>query len=59
LLVPAADPRALADALVGLAAEPARARDLAAAGARRVRETDSFPAFMERLEAHYAEVVRQ
>jgi glycosyltransferase involved in cell wall biosynthesis len=58
LLVPAADPRALADALVGLAAEPARARALAAAAARRVRETDSFPAFMERLEAHYAEVLR-
>jgi glycosyltransferase involved in cell wall biosynthesis len=55
VLVPPSDPQALAEAILGLATEPERARSLATAAARRVRETESFPAFMGRLQAVYAE----
>lgn len=47
LLVPDADPAALADALAALAADPARARALGAA-ARAVVERDYGPAALER-----------
>jgi glycosyltransferase involved in cell wall biosynthesis len=55
LLVPAADPRALAAAVVRLAAEPERTRALGDAAARAARTASSFASFMGRLEALYAE----
>jgi glycosyltransferase involved in cell wall biosynthesis len=53
--VPAADPRALAAAVVRLAAEPERTRALGDAAARAARTASSFASFMGRLEALYAE----
>lgn len=49
LLVPSEDPVALSKAIAALAADPARRRDLGAAGAARVRSEFSFDAGVDRL----------
>jgi len=57
LLVPYADPRALADAIVALLDEPARARALGAAGRRRVRAEHSWRRIAGRFRDAYARTI--
>ena len=53
LLVPPGDSAALANAILRVANEPALAERMAAAGQEWARETQSFPAFMDRIELLY------
>lgn len=53
LLVPAGDPRALAEAIVRLAADPGFSRALAARGQAWARGSQGFDPFMDRLTALY------
>jgi len=53
LLVPAGDPRALAEAIVRLAADPRFSRALAARGHAWARGSQGFDPFMDRLTALY------
>lgn len=55
ILVPPRDPRALAAAIDALLADPARRRDLAAAGATHVRDHLSLARMLDAHEAHYHE----
>lgn len=57
LLVPPRRPRALARALRGLLDDPARRRELGAAGARRARERYGWPSVAERTEVVYTQVI--
>lgn len=57
LLVPPRDPGALADAVLKLAEEPALARELGAAGARRVRERFDIRDKVSEIEALYCELL--
>lgn len=57
LLVPPADPAALAAAITRLAADPARARELGAAGRARVQARFSMTAMAEGTLAVYRELV--
>jgi glycosyltransferase involved in cell wall biosynthesis len=57
LLVPPADPEALANATATLLADSTRARLMGKEGRRRVEEHYSLPLHAERIEAVYAEVV--
>lgn len=56
VLVPPADPRALADAVRGLLADPERARRLGLAGHDRVKTRMDPDAHLERILAHYEAV---
>ncbi|MEO6867270.1 MAG: glycosyltransferase [Gaiellales bacterium] len=56
LLVPPADPAALAAALTRLMDDPTLGRRLARAGARRVHESYSFEAMVQRIETIYTDV---
>jgi glycosyltransferase involved in cell wall biosynthesis len=55
LLVPPADPAALADAVVSLARSPRRRREMGEAGHATVAERFSIDAMVRRVEAVYAE----
>jgi glycosyltransferase involved in cell wall biosynthesis len=57
-LVPPGDASALADALAGLLAEPARARGLGAAAARRAEREYSLQGMVARYAALYASLRR-
>lgn len=57
LLVPRRDQAALAEALVRLARDPVLTHRLAGAGQAWMRDRHSFPAFMDRLEGLYEDVV--
>jgi L-malate glycosyltransferase len=59
LLVPAADPGALAKAIIRLVQEPARARQLATRGRDRLRSTRGIERTVARIEALYAETLRE
>jgi glycosyltransferase involved in cell wall biosynthesis len=59
LLVPPRDPAALAAAILRVASDGALAERLAAAGQRWARETQSFPAFMDRLERLYGALAKR
>jgi starch synthase len=59
LLVPPADPAALAHALSTLLADSARARAMGRAGSRRVEEYYTLRRHAERVEAVYAEVLQE
>src|SRR5262249_47696852 len=56
LLVPQSDPNALAAAIRSLIEDPARARTLGEAGARRVRERFGHAVNLDRLAARFAPV---
>ena len=58
VLVPAGDPRQLADAIAALAADPARLAALGAAGRDRYRERFTPEVMVERMETVYAELAR-
>ena len=51
------DPRAVADAILALLRDPARARAMGAAGRARAAERWSWPAIAERTEAAYAAAI--
>ena len=57
LLVPVADPRALAEAIVGLAADPARRAALGAAARRRIGEHFTAAHTLDRSEAVFRAIV--
>lgn len=57
VLVPPRRPRALARALRGLLDDPARRRELGAAGTRRARERYGWPRVAEQTEAVYTQVI--
>jgi glycosyltransferase involved in cell wall biosynthesis len=56
LLVPPGNPKALAEAVLALLADPARARDLGAAGRRRAEACFSLRRHVEAVEAVYREL---
>jgi glycosyltransferase involved in cell wall biosynthesis len=56
-LVPPADDRALAEAILELLADPERAREMARAGGAAVREAQSIDAVMTRTTAVYRELL--
>jgi glycosyltransferase involved in cell wall biosynthesis len=58
LLVPYADPRALAEALLALIDDPARARALGEAGRRRVRARHTWRAVAARFRQTYLDALR-
>lgn len=57
LLVPASDPRSLADALLSLLRDPSRAEAMGAAGRRRVRERFSTEKMVESMERAYLDLL--
>jgi glycosyltransferase involved in cell wall biosynthesis len=57
LLVPPAQPKALAEAVLALLENPARAARLGAAGRRRSEERFSLPRHVEAVEALYHEII--
>jgi glycogen synthase len=59
LLVPPADPAALADALGRVLADPARARAMGQAGRRRVEAQFSWASVAERTEQVYADAIAE
>jgi glycosyltransferase involved in cell wall biosynthesis len=59
LLVPPADPAAMAEAIAKLAAEPERARHMGASGRRRVAENFDIGAMTGRIMKVYEDVLRR
>jgi glycosyltransferase involved in cell wall biosynthesis len=57
-LVPAKDPAAIREALLGLIRDPSRAKALAAAGRRRLEEHFGWPAVAQRYLALYTGIAR-